>query len=140
MLLDYSSLALRVSQMELENITTRATLDQLTQGSMSAPGPKTRFRDAIDSRTSTPTTPTKDAYVPFRTFVVSNPSIQDEPTSGSKHVVGKSSKKQKPAKSQARKDLKVKIPGIKNPTVPLIMSGSQPDVSPTHPHLHHRRR
>jgi hypothetical protein len=139
MLLDFSGLALRVGQLELENITTRVTLEQLTQGSMSAPGPKTRFRDAIDSRTSTPTTPTKEVYVPYRTFAVSNLGFQDEQASGSKHVVGKSSKKLKPAKSQARKDLKVKIPGIKNPTVPLIMCGSQPDVSPSHPHLHHQR-
>lgn len=136
MLLDFGSLAKRVGKMELENMTTRATLDQLTQGSMSAPGPKTRFHDAIDSPASTPTTPTKEAYVPFRTFVVSNPGVQDEQTSGSKHVVGKSSKKQKPAKSQARKDLKVKIPGIKIPTLPLIKSGGQPDVSPTHPDLY----
>ena len=84
---------------------------------------------------SAPSTPVKVAPAPSKTFEFLNTGLQDQETFETK-IVG-SNQKKKAAKTHARKDLQVKIPGLKIPTIAPLPSG-QPDVSPTWPCIHHR--
>ena len=84
---------------------------------------------------SAPSTPVKVAPAPSKAFEFLNTGLQDQETFETK-TVG-SNQKKKATKTHARKDLQVKIPGIKIPTIAPLPSG-QPDVSPTRPCLHYR--
>jgi len=113
-----NSLTLRMNKAESEVSELRETVVQLGLAALSAPS-----------------TPMKPTPVPVKTFEFLNTGLQDQETFETK-TVG-SNQKKKAAKTHARKDLQVKIPGIKIPTIAPLPSG-QPDVSPTRPCLHHR--
>ncbi|KAI4948449.1 hypothetical protein J4E91_005872 [Alternaria rosae] len=102
-----NNLTVRMNKAEAEVSELRETVLQLALRSM-----------------STPSTPMKGVHEPFKTFVFSNTSQQDAQAFETK-VVGGSNKK-KFTRTQARKDLQVKIPSMKIPTAPPLPTG-QPD-------------
>ncbi|CAI9631931.1 unnamed protein product [Alternaria burnsii] len=116
------ALIARCDKIEMDNMALRETIAQLmndaTAGSRSAPGPTTRYHDAITSRISAPSTPTKECYKPFQTFQLSSPVHQDDEPFRSKLTTSKKSKKGE--KTRARKALKVKIPDGKKNAAPSI--------------------
>ncbi|KAI4693733.1 uncharacterized protein J4E84_002308 [Alternaria hordeiaustralica] len=102
-----NALTTRMTKVESEISELRETVVQLGLAALSAPS-----------------TPMKPTPAPVKTFEFLNTGLQDQETFETK-IVG-SNQKKKAAKTHARKDLQVKIPGLKIPTIAPLPSG-QPD-------------
>jgi hypothetical protein len=126
----------------MEALNLRNQVTQLYKasiaGSMSAPGPVTRYRDATSPQMSPPSTPAKERYEPFHQFQLSSPGPQeDEPTPSKKPAAKKNKKGEK---TKARKALKIKVPDGKKTVVPreLATPSKKLDVSSTCPDLRYQ--
>ncbi|KNG43909.1 hypothetical protein TW65_09266 [Stemphylium lycopersici] len=123
----------RITKAEYERDIMRTALHQ---AGISPPVPQTapqfgnrhsRYRDANDTRFTTPVTPTKQVPVDIQQPYYSAPSNAKDETAFGTKLAGV--KKQKTERTRARKDLKIKVPG-KSPC-PRNMAGIPTPMSKT---------